>query len=294
MGYRRGSVDVRGATLEYVVEGAGTPLLVLGSSIYYPRTFSKNIRESCAVVCTDLPHFVPLRPEFRPEWISFDLYSECVEAVRADAGLGSVVVVGHSHHGNIALEYARRKPDSVSHLVLIGTPPANISTTIQGAQQYWQTHATAERKAALERRRRASAELEQVSRSASESYVTQYLTDSPLYWNDPEYDASWLWTGMSFSMDAVHAFRDLYTSYELNWADPFRDVPVLVVMGLNDFAVPHTLWTNVLPELQNVTFRLLEHSGHTPQLEQSEVFDEILLSWLKRQGAYDNKTSNAV
>ena len=117
------------------MEGTGTSLLVLGSSIYYPRTFPKNIRESCTLICTDLHNFVSLPPEFKPEWISFDLYSECVEAVRADAGLSRVVVVGHSHHGNIALEYARRKPDRVSHVVLIGTPPGDIPSTIQAAQK---------------------------------------------------------------------------------------------------------------------------------------------------------------
>lgn len=57
---RRGSVTVAGTTLEYTVEGAGIPLMVLGSSIYYPRTFSHNLRESCTLVCVDLPHFAPL------------------------------------------------------------------------------------------------------------------------------------------------------------------------------------------------------------------------------------------
>lgn len=105
--------------------------------------------------------------------------------------------------------------------------------------------------------------------------------DAPLYWNDPDYDASWLWEGMSFSMDSVHAFRNLYRTYELNWDTKLRSLPVLVVMGINDFAVPHTLWSKFLPALDNVTFRLLEHSGHTPQLEQPEEFDHLLLSWLK-------------
>lgn len=58
-------------------------------------------------------------------------------------------------------------------------------------------------------------------------------------------------------------------------------------MGVNDFAVPHTLWSPVLPHLENVNFRLLERSGHTPQLEEPEAFDRVLLGWLKEQRAYE-------
>lgn len=283
---RRGSVTVAGATLEYTVEGEGITLLVLGSSIYYPRTFSPNLRESCTLVCADLPHFVPLGPEFNVGGISFDLYSECIDAVRADAGIGRVIVVGHSHHGNIAIEYARRRPGAVSHLVLIGTPPMDVATTIQSAEQFWETHATAERKAALQRRRRQLTAADgDVSRSQSEGYVRQYVTDAPLYWNYPNYDASWLWRGMFFSMEAVHAFRNLYRSYDIDWNATLRSIPVLVVMGVNDFAVPHTLWNTFVPRVENITFQLLGHSGHTPQLEEPDAFNRILLNWLTEEGA---------
>jgi proline iminopeptidase len=291
MSGNRGAVEIAGVTLRYVVEGAGLPLLVVGSSIYYPRTFSKRLRESCTLICADVPHFVPAGAEFNPACINFDFYAQCVEAVRTDAGIGRVVIVGHSHHGNIALEYARRHPGNVSHVVVIGSPPADIATTVQCAEQYWDTHATAERKAALQRRRRTSVKEEDASRSPSESYVRQYVTDAPLYWNDPDYDASWLWDGMSFSMDAVSAFRDLYRSYELNWDDALCRIPVLVVMGANDFAVPHTLWSSLLPDLANVTFRLLEHAGHTPQLEQPEEFDHCLLNWLSIEGPTNSRST---
>ena len=271
--------------MDYTVEGAGIPLLALGSSIYYPRTFSSSLRESCTLICADLPHFVPLGAEFDVTRISFDLYSECIDAVRDDAGIERAVVVGHSHHGNIALEYARRRPGAVSHLVLIGTPPVDVATTIQSAEQYWEAHATAERKAALQRRRESSADEGDVSRSPSEAYVRQYVTDAPLYWNDPGYDASWLWRGMSFSMEAVHAFRNLYRSYQLNWDATLRKIPVLVIMGRNDFAVPYALWSGVLPDLDTVSFRLLDRSGHTPQLEEPDAFHHILLNWLKQEAA---------
>jgi proline iminopeptidase len=58
-------------------------------------------------------------------------------------------------------------------------------------------------------------------------------------------------------------------------------------MGVNDFAVPHTLWSRVLPHVDNIAFRLLERSGHTPQLERPEEFDDVLLDWLNSERAHE-------
>lgn len=282
MGLTRYFANVAGAELAYTVEGIGAPLLTVGSSIYYPRTFSQDLRRSCLLVCADLPHFVRLNPKFAYTSINFDIYAKCIEAVRLAANLGRVVVVGHSHHGNVALEYAKRFPQHVSHVVLIGSPPVDIPLTVQAAEQYWALHASEERRDALERRRRSLIDKSRFeSLSPRDAYIRQYLTDAPLYWNDPDYDASWLWEGMAFDMDAIHAFRNLYQDYELNWNAKSLTAPVLVVMGKNDYAVPHTLWDRILPRLENVTFRVFSKSGHTPQLEQPEEFGHLLLNWLK-------------
>jgi proline iminopeptidase len=280
-GVKRDSVHIDDATLSYTTEGVGIPLLVVGSSIYYPRTFSQQLKRTYALVCADLPHFVQLNPEFRLESISFDLYARCIESIRTAAGLDRVVIVGHSHHGNIALEYAKRHPRKVSHIVLIGSPPVDIAHTVKGSEQYWMSHASKDRKAILQDRRSSIDEGYLASLSPQEAYVAQYVADAPLYWHNPTYDAAWLWQDMAFSMEAIHAFRDLYQVYDLNWDAQSLQAPMLVVMGRDDYAVPHQLWESVLPKLKNVTFRVLGRSGHTPQLEEPEVFDRVLLNWLQ-------------
>lgn len=279
------SVNVAGAELAYTLEGVGTPLLAVGSSVYYPRTFSQYLRQSCQLTCSDLPHFVQLSPEFELTSINFEIYAKCIEAVRIAADLGRVVVMGHSHHGNVAVEYAKRFPQNVSHVVLIGSPPVNIAKTVQGAEQYWALCASEERRDALEKRRSLVDKGQFESLSPKDAYILQYVADAPLYWNDPAYDASWLWEGMTFDMEAIHAFRDLYQDYELNWDARLLTAPVLVVMGENDYAVPHTLWKGILPKLENVTFRVFSKSGHTPQLEQPEEFDHLLLNWLQSESS---------
>ncbi len=39
-----GIIEIDGFKLRYAIEGSGKPALVIGSAIYYPRTFSQNLR----------------------------------------------------------------------------------------------------------------------------------------------------------------------------------------------------------------------------------------------------------
>jgi proline iminopeptidase len=279
---KRGTVRIAGAELGFTIEGSGAPLLVAGSSIYYPRTFSDRLKRSRTLVCADLPHFADLPPGFRTEAIGFDLYADCIEAVRAATGFDRVAIAGHSHHGNVALEYAKRYAQYVAQVVLIGTPPVDLEQTLAAGRHYWDAHASNRRKALLQQRRNGLDPERLAQLPAHQAYVARYVADAPRYWHDPTYDAAWLWRDMTFAMTAVDAFRALFRSYALSRDDRALAAPLLVIAGRDDYAVPHTLWQPLLPQLRQVTFHLLQRSGHTPQLEQPEVFDRIVLDWMDR------------
>src|SRR5215472_15291895 len=124
-----GIVEVDGAQLRYRIEGHGPPCLVVGSSVCYPRLFSRELREHLQLVFADLRHFADPRhfvsadPSFRAERISIDTYADDVKQVREALGLSDVVVMGHSIHASIALEYTRRYPEHVRGVVAIGATP---------------------------------------------------------------------------------------------------------------------------------------------------------------------------
>jgi len=124
------------------------------------------------------------------------------------------------------------------------------------------------------------------------SFVAQYVADGPKYWYAAAYDASPLWEGVPLNIEAPGAFKDFFVEYEFS-----RDLlsfyaPVFVVMGRHDYAVPHILWDKVLPTMRNVTCRVLEKSGHTPQLEESKVFDQLFLEWLAPESSMANVRLN--
>ena len=115
-----------------------------------------------------------------------------------------------------------------------------------------------------------------------ESFAAQYVAEGPKYWYNFTFDASVLWEGVTVNIKALQAFRGFFADYEFSWNRAHFDAPVLVVMGRHDYVVPHTLWDETLPMPENVSYWLLERSGHTPQMEESQEFDQLFFEWLQR------------
>jgi proline iminopeptidase len=269
----------RAPPMPCVVQGSGFPTMVIGSAIYYPRTFSARLRQSLRMAFMDLRHF-SASAAGSPHEITIDTYVEDIKQTFASLGFERVLLIGHSHHGNMAMEYAKRHPTTVSGVVLIGSPPCDVATTITAADRYWIEQGSDHRKAAL-RDRWASLDPQALAMmDPRQAYIARYVADGPRYWYDHARDASDLWDGVPINDGAMKAFRGFFAHYELCWDPEQLTAPVLVVMGLHDYAVPHVLWDSVLPRLCNVRFRLLDRSGHTPQLEEPDQFDEVLLTWM--------------
>lgn len=266
-----------GSILSYRVEGQGDCVMVIGSSVYYPRTFSAKVASSCRIGYADLRHFAR-RDAPRPGSVGIEDYLSDIEALRDGIGFDRCVLVGHSHHGNLALEYAKRRPDRVAGLVLIGTPPADVSRTLEASARHWDRHAGSRRKQSLRARVGALNSREQAD--PARRFVAQYVAEGPRYWFDPDFDARWLWNGVPIDMDCLADFKGFFSDYRFSLSGLRLDMPVLVVMGRHDFAVPHGLWDDVLSDHPGLDYVLLENSGHTPQLEEPEVFDEVFLRWL--------------
>jgi proline iminopeptidase len=150
-GDKAGIVEVEGAQLGYRIEGHGQPCLVVGSSTYYPRVFSQDLREHLQLVFVDLRHFVARDPSFSPDRISIETYSDDIEHVRQILGLGEVVVIGHSIHGTIALEYARRYSEHVRGVVAVGASPHRSDEALSSRERFWEVDASEERKEILAR-----------------------------------------------------------------------------------------------------------------------------------------------
>lgn len=135
--------------LQYSIEGSGKPALVIGNAIYYPRTFSQNLRNHLQLVFVDHRGFAKTTQHTQIANFSLDIVLDDTEKVRQELELGQVIVIGHSGHGYMALEYAKKYSENVSHVVIIGTGPDQSPASHQAAEQYWNDSVCPERKKKL-------------------------------------------------------------------------------------------------------------------------------------------------
>jgi proline iminopeptidase len=280
-GDRAGIVDVDGAQLGYRIEGHGQPCLVVGSSVYYPRVFSQDLRAHLQLVFVDLRHFATRDPSFDPDRISIETYPDDIEHVRQILELDDVVVIGHSIHGTIALEYARRYREQVRGVVAVGAPPHRSAEDPSPSARFWEADASEERKEILARQLAELTPEVRAALSPGELWAREYVASGPKIWFDPAYDGSWLWEGVVLDGPVfARVAGELFTPFDLAQEPAEIAVPVLVAHGRYDYFVAYTLWDEHLHKLPRHTYVLFERSGHTPPLEEPERFNQTLLAWV--------------
>lgn len=276
----RGVLNIDGFELGYAIEGVGSPTLVIGSSVYYPRTFSPTLRESLKLVFLDHRGFAPHTGAISPEHIALEhVLSDMAQASNA-LKLGRHIVIGHSGHGYMALEYAKRYPQNVSHVVLIATGPSHSTTHADMGERHWQEAVCPERRAQYERDMAGLAD--ELKAAPEKRFVTFCIRMGARSWYDATFDARPLWDGVHVNMAVIdhlwgEAFRDLDVARGLE----SLDIPVFLAVGRFDYLVsPVSAWEPYRSQFHDLTVRVFDKSSHTPQLEESELFDRELLDWL--------------
>lgn len=271
--------------LSYVVEGQGLPVLVVGSAVYYPRTFSTDLRRHLRLAFVDHRGYGRATGAYGPEDMTLDRVIEDMEALRRHLDLGErVVVLGHSGHGYMALEYAKRHPEAVAAVVVVGTGPSHRPEHMEQAERAWDEAVCPERKArfAADMSGLAAA----VEADPDNRFVTFCLRMAARSWFDPDYDAAPLWQGVDVNLPVIdHLWGETFRDIDVGAGLPGLDRPVLLALGRFDYLVaPVEAWGPYRPLFRDLTVRVFERSGHTPQLEEPAAFDAVLREWLGAKG----------
>ena len=77
---RTGSIDISGFKLKYLIEGEGEPILVVGSTIYYPRTFLKNLKKKFKLIHIDHRGFADCHHSYDASQMTIDTILDDIEA----------------------------------------------------------------------------------------------------------------------------------------------------------------------------------------------------------------------
>jgi len=280
-----GILSLEGIDFRYVREGVGPPIVVIGSSTYYPRAFSPELRQHFELIFVDSRHFIPTyRPTNRElESLSLETWADDIETLRIQFGIDTWAVLGHSIHAQIALAYERKYPERTTELILVAGVPYSFAELEEVRERFWNEHAFQDRKDRHARNRRG---IEGALAATHESrrFVVGYVGDAAMYWVDATYDSTPLWEGVETG-PAFGRLAEIVPSRErVKEMLEGIETRTLLILGQLDYACPHVAWEDLVRDLPSLNYVLLEGESHNPQTEAPQRFDRELTSWMSNAG----------
>jgi len=176
-----------------------------------------------------------------------------------------------------------RHPDRVSKLILVSVEPYFSSEWIKARTRFWETEASADRKAAYTRNvERFPDDLLQ-RLSPRDAFALRYVRNGPRYFYDSSYDFYWAFAGKHFSAELITYFLNtIIADYDPRPRLAKNTVPKFLALGRYDYNIPYREWDSARKTTPNLTSHIFERSGHFPMIEESALFDDRLTEWLTR------------
>ncbi len=126
---QEGYVPVENAQLYYRDIGQGQPIIVLHGGPDFDHNYllpeMDRLSDSFRLIYYDQRGRGKSARNIQPEDVTLESEMKDLESLRAYFQLESAAVLGHSWGGVLAMEYAVRHPNRVSHLILMNTAPAS-------------------------------------------------------------------------------------------------------------------------------------------------------------------------
>ena len=273
-------VDVRDVSLFVEVIGHGYPLLLMhggpGADHWTLAPF-RRCADQFTLIFYD--HRCNGRSQGAPvSSMTWENLTADADALREKLGFEKWAVLGHSFGGHVALEYALRYPDSVSHLVLLDT----------GGDSRWARQNAGD---LLARRGYGPEKVKLVRRFFNGQIAPREMLPALMRFGSAYY----------YRPSLVLTVRDLIRG---EWRTKFRPeplifagrhllkgwtvmdrlgeikVPTLVMAGSDDFLFPPEHQVELEAAIPNARLRIIERAGHNPQSEQPEEVFEALRDFI--------------
>ena len=208
-----------------------------------------------------------------------------LEAIRRHFRLESAAVLGHSWGGVLAMEYATRHPDRVSHLILMGTAAASHDDLLLLREHF--------------RRIRPATDVERMTELSSSSLFQEGDLDVEAEYNRIHFGLTVRQPELlerlvgrlrtNFTKESVLLARAIeHRLYDETWLKADYDlfpklrqltVPTLVIHGDEDF-IPVEVATHVAQAVPGAVLSILHGRGHFAYLEQPEQVEKQITAFL--------------
>lgn len=205
---------------------------------------------------------------------SHEQWAADLDGVREWAGAEQIVVAGGSYGGIIAMEYALAYPDRVQAMILRDTLAdwSNMDAARQNART--QT--------------RVEVNWENFDRYWSGNIRDD--ADLKACWAEliPLYDVDYDPVAAAASVEAGYyrheahnwCFQHNAVGYDLKPALPSLRCPTLVTVGRADWVTPVASAETIASLIPNAELVVFENSGHSPQVEEAELFQQTMRDFI--------------
>lgn len=275
--------NINDVSLSYRVSGKG-PILVVQApgwgigSEYLRRTLAPLEQNFTLVYYDTRGSGHSSRPKDTTKMSTIDMADD-LDALRKWLGLSTVTVLGHSHGGEIAAAFASKYPEHVRRLILVDSvPPKNPDDSSDS--KVTELH---DRLAKDPRFTDAIKAVREPGIPDTPEDMAKLLGRlTPLYWHDSRKSSALAnlppvetWAGAALDKADDRKPFDLLPGLKQ------LAVPVLIVVGKEDYIVPVFLQDEFQQNVPRARFVVFEQSGHFPWIEESDKFFDLIRSFLR-------------
>jgi len=273
------TMPVRDVTLHIKVMGQGYPLVLMhggpGADLYTLMSL-KPCADQFTLVFYD--HRCNGRSEgAEVTTMTMENLTADADALRQALGFEKWAVLGHSFGGNVALEYALRYPQSLSHLILVNSG-ADFRWPRENAPEVLANRGYSSELVELARRH-FNGQFEPNEMFSNLMKLGKAYSPSIRPWQIPHMIAMGLRTKLQ-----PEALIFGETQVLRNWTVMDRlgeiEVPTLVVAGREDFIYPPEHQEELAAAIPNARLVLIDRAGHNPHDEQPVEVIEAVKSFM--------------
>jgi len=273
---RNRQISIRDVSLYVDVVGDGYPLVLMHggpSADHWTLQSFRRCADQLTLIFYD--HRCNGRSTGAPiSTMTWENLTADADALRERLGFDKWAVLGHSFGGHVALEYALRYPDRLSHLVLLDT----------GGDSRWARENAAD---LLAKRGYSPKKVELVRRwfngeFTPRAYYPILLRIGDAYYHHPSLRLTVRdlmhgeWHTKMRPEAMIFASRHLLKGWTVMDRLGEITVPTLVMAGRDDFVFPPECQRELAAGIRNARLQIIERAGHNPHDEQTaEVMQAV-------------------
>jgi proline-specific peptidase len=281
---RSGAMFIRDVSLFVEVVGHGYPLVLMHggpSADHWSMVPFRQLADRFTLIFYD--HRCNGRSTgARVSSMTWENLTADADALREQFGFEKWAVLGHSFGGHVALEYALRYPDRLSHLVLLDT----------GGDSRWSQQNAAE---LIAKRGCSPKKVELVRRWFNGEFAPReqlpiFLRIAGFYQYDPSLRRlarvlkSGAWRTRFRPEAQIFAFRNPVKGWSVMDRLGEITVPTLVMAGRDDFVFPPECQEELAAGIPNSRLQFIERAGHNPHEEQTADVMEAVRGFISAPG----------